>query len=958
MKMNTASSLGSRTLPGNTITNPKEDLMGITTRSGTVYQGPMIPTTSSSLPPVVERETEETKDTMHPTNKESTEDVQPSVVQTESLILNSEPVISSIIEPVASPVSAPKPDQRPLIPYPSRLHDQKLRDKANDQREKFFQIFKDLIFNISFVDALILMPKFGPSIKSLLTNKDKLCELARTPLNKHCSAVLLKKFPEKLGDPDKFLILYDFPRMDECLSLADLGASINLMPLFVWNKLSLPNLSPTCLTLELVDRLISRPVGVFEDVFVKVGTIHFLADFVVVDFDADPRVSLILERSFLKTERALINVFEGELTLRVGKEAITFNLDQTSRYSTNYNEITANRIDVINMACEEYSDFLLEEVDAFLALQDDPTLLEVDQSYVDTEGDILLLEAFLNDDPSLPPPNQGNYLPQVKDNKEKDKIRGKSDKIKSKREAWKSPESSPTKSKPSQSQESIKTKGYFELFEDVKQKYGSAYGFRVLIHKHKVGLELIRLVVSLLSVGKKCKLPCALDRNGMDWLTEHHTMIDCHSYRVTFGDIHALEYTYYGSLPGKPMQIISALQARTLLYHGCEGFLATIHDMTSEVSTIHDQPIVSEFPDVFPDELPGIPPVREVEFNIEHIPWAEPISKAPYRMALVELKELKDQLQELLERGFIRPSVSPWGAPVLFVKKKDGSMRLCVDYRVLHKITIRNRYPLPRIDELCDQLQGAMHFSKIDLRSGYHQLRVKEQDISKTAFRTYYGHYEFLVMPFGLTNAPAVFMDLMNRIFHEYLDKPQEPQVYFHAARAEHETKALVKIEHQRASGLLQQLDIPVWKWDEISMDLVTGLPQTQRRHDAIWVVVDRLTKYAHFLPIRKDYPVSRLAEIFNKKSYDYTVPHQRSDDSTFGVDISSRFPVDRKSIEVLTFTPPMRDSPKSMFVIANRHLTPHCMRYQVFNPFNVPKICCLDLCNGSCILLAGDTTT
>ncbi|GKB29661.1 putative reverse transcriptase domain-containing protein [Tanacetum coccineum] len=258
---------------------------------------------------------------------------------------------------------------------------------------------------------------------------------------------------------------------------------------------------------------------------------------------------------------------------------------------------------------------------------------------------------------------------------------------------------------------------------------------------------------------------------GIDWLAAHRATIDCHSRRVIFGDIHAPEFIYHGSLPGKPMKIISALKARTLLSHGCEGFLATIHDTTSDVSSIHDQPIVSEFQDVFPEELPGIPPIRDVEFNIELIPGAEPISKAPYRMAPIELKELKDQLQELLERGFIRPSVSPWGAPVLFVKKKDGSMRLCIDYRELNKITIRNRYPLPRIDDLFDQLQGAKHFSKIDLRSGYHQLRVKEQDISKTAFRTRYGHYEFLVMPFGLTNAPAVFMDLMNRVFHEFLDK-------------------------------------------------------------------------------------------------------------------------------------------------------------------------------------------
>nr|GFA76067.1 reverse transcriptase domain-containing protein [Tanacetum cinerariifolium] len=211
---------GLRTLLGNTITNPKEDLKGITTQRGTAYPGPMIPTTSSS--PVVEHEPEATNDTVHPTNNGSTED-----------------------------------------------------------------------------------------------NSNK-----RTLL-----AVLLKKFPEKLGDPGKFLILCDFPGMAECLALADLGASINLMPLSMWNKLSLPDLSPTCTTLELADHSISRSVRVAEDVFVKVGTFHFLADFVVVDFDADPRVALILRRSFIKTGRALIDVFEGELTLRIGKEAITFNLD-------------------------------------------------------------------------------------------------------------------------------------------------------------------------------------------------------------------------------------------------------------------------------------------------------------------------------------------------------------------------------------------------------------------------------------------------------------------------------------------------------------------------------------------------------------------------------------------------------------------------------------------------------
>nr|GEX97135.1 reverse transcriptase domain-containing protein [Tanacetum cinerariifolium] len=346
MKMNTASSSGSGTLPSNTISNPKEDLKGITTRSGNAYKGPTIPTTSSP-PKVVERETEVTKDTVALANNGSTKDVQPSI--------------------------------------------------------------------------------FGPTIKSLLTNKEKLYELARTPLNEHCSAVLLKKLPEKLGDPGKFLILYDFPGMDECLALADLGASINLMPLSVWSKLFIPELSPTCMTLKLAD---------------------------LIDFDADPRVPLILERSFLKTECALIYVYEGELTLRVGKEAVTFNLDQTLRYSANYDAMSVNRINLIDVACEEYSqevlgismsgnptpstkrivsnssptltpfednDFLLEETNAFLAIDDEPISLKINDRYYDSEGNTLLLKEFLNDDPSSPPlPSQ--ELKVVEPNIEKSSI--------------------------------------------------------------------------------------------------------------------------------------------------------------------------------------------------------------------------------------------------------------------------------------------------------------------------------------------------------------------------------------------------------------------------------------------------------------------------------------------------------------------------------------------------------
>ena len=165
-----------------------------------------------------------------------------------------------------------------------------------------------------------------------------------------------------------------------------------------------------------------------------------------------------------------------------------------------------------------------------------------------------------------------------------------------------------------------------------------------------------------------------------------------------------------------------------------------------------------------------VTPAREIEFNINLIPDTTPISKAPYRMAPAELKELKVQLEEMLEKGLIRPSTSPWGAPVLFVRKKDGTLRLCIDYRELNKVTVKNKYPLPRIDDLFDQLEGSSVYSKIDLRTGYHQLRISSSDVEKTAFRTRYGHYEYRVMPFGLTNVPAAFMDLMQRVFRDLLD--------------------------------------------------------------------------------------------------------------------------------------------------------------------------------------------
>ena len=217
--------------------------------------------------------------------------------------------------------------------------------------------------------------------------------------------------------------------------------------------------------------------------------------------------------------------------------------------------------------------------------------------------------------------------------------------------------------------------------------------------------------------------------------------------------------------------MISALTAQRMLRKGCHGYLAYVVETGKEGTIVDEIPVVREFLDVFLDDIVGLPPEREVEFTIDLILGTEPISIPPYKMASAELRELKAKLEELLSKGFIRPSISPREAPVLFVKKKDGSLRLCIDYRQLNRVTIHNQYPLPRIDELFDQLQGSRVYSKIYLRSGYHQLRVQEGDVPKTVFRTRYGHYEFLVMPFGLTNAPTAFMDLMNRVFQLYLDR-------------------------------------------------------------------------------------------------------------------------------------------------------------------------------------------
>ena len=223
---------------------------------------------------------------------------------------------------------------------------------------------------------------------------------------------------------------------------------------------------------------------------------------------------------------------------------------------------------------------------------------------------------------------------------------------------------------------------------------------------------------------------------GMDWLSPYHVVLDCYAKTVTLSMPGVPPVLWQAAYSHTPTGIISFIRARRLVASGCLAYLAHIRDVSREGPSVDSVPVVREYADVFPTDLPGLPPERDIDFAIDLEPGTRPISIPPYRMAPAELRELSVQLKDLLEKGFIRPSVSPWGAPVLFVKKKDGTLRMCIDYRQLNKVTVKNRYPMPRIDDLFDQLQGAVIFSKIDLRSGYHQLRIRTADIPKTAFRT------------------------------------------------------------------------------------------------------------------------------------------------------------------------------------------------------------------------------
>jgi hypothetical protein len=261
---------------------------------------------------------------------------------------------------------------------------------------------------------------------------------------------------------------------------------------------------------------------------------------------------------------------------------------------------------------------------------------------------------------------------------------------------------------------------------------------------------------------------------GMDWLDQHHAILDCHNTPFTCLD----EEGNVRKVQGIPRAVtiikISTLQLKKCYRKGCQIFVAHMDETHKyKVSNLKDHAILEYFEYVFKEVL-ELPPKRDIDFSINLIPGVAPVSKTPYRMSTRKLKDLQMQLEEIRKKGYICPSVSPWGAPVLFMKKKYGTLILCIDFRIgilCQEVTVKNKYPLPRIDDLFDQLKDAKIFSKIDLRSGYHQVRIKEEYINKTTFKTRYGHYEFTVVPLGLLNAPAIFMFLMNGVFREYLDK-------------------------------------------------------------------------------------------------------------------------------------------------------------------------------------------
>nr|GFB04724.1 reverse transcriptase domain-containing protein [Tanacetum cinerariifolium] len=486
--------------------------------------------------------------------------------------------------------------------------------------------------------------------------------------------------------------------MDEGLALADLSASINLMPLSVWEGLSLPELTPTCMTLELVDRSVSKPIGIAKDVSFKVGIFHFPADFVVVDFETDSRVPLILERCFLKTSRALIDVYKGELTLHIGNEAITYNLDQTVRYFANYNQMTANKIDVVESSCEEYSqevlgfsnvtasgtptpqndpivsatsptltlfgdsDFLLfEEADAFLGLEDDPDSSKINPFYYDPEGDILLLEAILNSEPSPPFPNQKQNLPSFK-------------------EELKAYEAQTVKSSVDEPPE-VELKDLPHHLEYAFLKGDNK--LPVIIAKELRSKEKAALIKVLKS--RKRAIAWKLsDIQGINPKFCTHKIL--------------MEEDY------KP-----AVQHQRWVN-------PKIHDVIKkEVEKLLDAGLI---------------------YPISNSPWVSPVHCVPQKGVFTVVENEENEL-------ILTLLVTGW--------------RVCIDYRKLNEATRKDHFSLPFMDQMLERLAKNEYYCFLDGFSGYFQIPIDPCDQEKTTFTCPYSTFAYRCMPFGLCNASGTF---------------------------------------------------------------------------------------------------------------------------------------------------------------------------------------------------------
>ncbi|GJR39431.1 reverse transcriptase domain-containing protein [Tanacetum coccineum] len=686
----------SSSLPSNTIPNPRNEAKAITTRSGASYDGPPIP------PPVVEKESEVTKDTELP----STEDIQPQVVQD----------LGKDKEPIKEPSFVQK--TKPSLPYPSRLNKEKIREKDDILASKFMEIFRNLHFELSFADALIHMPKFAPMFKKMLNNKDKLIELTKTPLNENCSAVILKKLPQKLGDPGRFLIPCDFSEFDNCLALADLGASINLMPLSIWKNLGLPGLNDTKLVLELADRTISKPTGVAENVFVKVGKFYFLANFVVLDFIADPRVPLILGRPFLRTAHALIDVYKGEITLRNDDQSLTLKCGDTP--SISYNNLESlKKVDLIDVTCEEYSqevldfsdsvaygnpspgydpivsnssptltplkesDFLLfKEADAFTAIDDEPISMEIDATYYDPEGDILILEAFLNSDPLPPPPHQGNYLPENRRD--------------------------------------------LEIVEPNKSSIEYAISYEPKNEPPKVELKDLPPHLEYAFLTDNNKLPVIIAKDlSDDEKTALIKVIKSRKQAIAWklSDIKGINPEFYSH------KILMEDDYEPAVQHQ-RRVNPKIHDVIKkEVEKLLDAGLI---------------------YPISDSPWVSPIHCVPKKGGMTIVTNDDNELVPT-------KLVTGW--------------RVCIDYRKLNEATRKDHFPLPFMDQMLERLAGNGYYCFLDGFFGYFQIPIDLNDQEKTTFTCPYGTFAYRRMPFGLCNAPGTFQRCMMAIFHDMIEK-------------------------------------------------------------------------------------------------------------------------------------------------------------------------------------------